>query len=203
MTIENIIFDLGRVIVDIDSDITIREFKKICKAPIEKLFHNNIVYNFDIGNISEDEFIAQFKQLLEISEDHSVRYAWDAMIKGVPSETILLLQKLKKQFPIYALSNTNSLHIKAINTILARDYSVPDLKHLFHKVYYSYEVGLSKPDKRIFEYVMSDSQLIPNNTLFIDDNEDNIRVAERLQFQTLHLLEQHQLISELQLRGIV
>lgn len=54
----------------------------------------------------------------------------------------------------------------------------------FNKLYKSYEIGITKPDLEIFSYVIKDSGMIPEHTLFIDDGKKNIEVADMLGFKT-------------------
>lgn len=207
MEIDNIIFDLGRVIVEIDPGLTIAAFKKLCKISqfeIETLFENETVLLFELGKISETEFLSRFKNFLVThSDETAIASAWDAMICGVSFDNINLLRKLKNQFSIYALSNTNCRHIKVINQYLMSNYLIKDLSELFHKVYYSFELELAKPDKKIFEHVLEDSQLCSRRTLFIDDNFANICTARELKFQTIHLSDQKILADELRKMGIL
>ena len=58
---------------------------------------------------------------------------------------------------------------------------------LFTKPYYSHKMGLRKPDKEIFEFVLADSGLEAGETIFIDDNAMNVATAQSLGIGTLHL----------------
>ena len=55
-----------------------------------------------------------------------------------------------------------------------------------HKPYYSHIINLRKPNLNIFEFVLQDANLIPEETLFIDDNADNIAAAKKLGIETIH-----------------
>jgi putative hydrolase of the HAD superfamily len=208
MVIDSVIFDLGRVVVDVDPLLTIEALKKNCPtsqlSKVEELFANEAVLLFELGKISKEEFLLQFKKSLLLSSDIDViADAWDAMICGISLESISLLKNLKKRFPIYALSNTNSSHLQVINTYLTHHHSIPDFKEVFNKVYYSFELGLSKPDRKIFEHVLADSKLRAESTLFIDDNLQNILTAKELKFQTIHLSEQAKLAEMLKQIGVL
>ncbi len=54
----------------------------------------------------------------------------------------------------------------------------------FDKVYLSFEIGLSKPDRRIYEYVLDDLKIPPENILFIDDDTHNILMAKNYGWNT-------------------
>jgi putative hydrolase of the HAD superfamily len=59
-----------------------------------------------------------------------------------------------------------------------------DLDECFEKVYLSYEMGMRKPDAEIFESVVSENNLVPAETLFIDDSLQHIEAAKKLGIQT-------------------
>jgi len=57
----------------------------------------------------------------------------------------------------------------------------------FEKVYFSFEVGMRKPDEAIFRFVLEENNLNPSTTLFVDDNLENIESAKKVGLQTWHL----------------
>jgi putative hydrolase of the HAD superfamily len=61
------------------------------------------------------------------------------------------------------------------------------LEDLFEKTYYSHVVKMRKPGAEIFELVLNENNLVPEETLFIDDTHTNLPEAEKLGIQTLHL----------------
>jgi len=95
-------------------------------------------------------------------------------------ERIEILKRVKKTHRIFLLSNTNDIHIKYINNYLQKEYAMPDLTSLFEKTYLSYEIGMRKPDAEIFEFVLKENDLIPSETLFIDDSVQHIETARKL-----------------------
>ena len=58
------------------------------------------------------------------------------------------------------------------------------LTSYFDKLYLSYQVGCTKPEQRIFEYMLSDAGLEPKETLFVDDGQSNINIASQLGMHT-------------------
>jgi cytidyltransferase-like protein len=79
------------------------------------------------------------------------------------------------------LSNTSPIHIQKLQEFAAHGYPI---RECFEKLYLSYEIGLSKPDKAIFDYVLKDAGLKPEETLLIDDGPENCRVAAELGIRT-------------------
>jgi len=195
--INTIIFDLGKVIVDIDFEKSKSSFKRMSNIPhhvIDQFFCHQDFQLFERGEISAQDFFLRVKKLFSIESDISeIAAAWNEMIIGVPLESISLLRKLKHKFTLYALSNTNCSHIEVINDYLLTHYRIENLAELFNKVYYSYELKLAKPDQKIFEYVIKDAKISPKQTLFIDDNYENIAVSKNLGFNTIHLINQKEL----------
>ena len=67
------------------------------------------------------------------------------------------------------------------------------MKDVFKKIYYSYEIGWHKPDAEACEYVINDAGIVPQETLFLDDNIHNIKASQELGFQAIHIHERTRL----------
>src|SRR5690606_12199127 len=85
------------------------------------------------------------------------------------------------------LSNTNNIHLASINNYTSSTFKFKNLDELFIKAYYSHQIGLRKPNKAIFEFVLKDAQLFAEETLFIDDSLEHIESAKALGIKTYHL----------------
>ncbi len=203
--INNIIFDLGKVIVDVDESIVYQAFKDSSGAMARVKFSDWEEYLlFETGKKSEEDFFNQVKQTFRLTNTSlsEIKELWDSMIIGVSPEKISLLKSLIKRYRLFALSNTNSSHVKIINNFLWESYQIERMSELFEKVYYSYEIGLDKPNKVIFEYVICDANIIPEQTLFVDDNYQSILTASQLGFKTIHLINPNQLLDKLKQMNI-
>lgn len=205
--INAIIFDLGKVIVETDLDKTLSAFKAMqnnSDVETRNFFEYELFHQFELGQLSQNDFFQKVKEKLSLNgEIDIIEKAWNSMILGIPQKNIRLLQNLKKNYPTFALSNTNSSHATILNAQLQEHHQINSIHDLFHKVYFSYELKLGKPDKKIFEYVLADLNLTPEQTLFIDDNKDNIRTSKHMGFQTIHLTQQDKLEDELKQVGIL
>ena len=84
----------------------------------------------------------------------------------------------------------NQTLIESFNQYLLNNLQLPSLEPFFETLYLSYEVGLRKPDLRIFEYVLQDAGLLPERTLFIDDSIQHIQAASELGILTKHLVNE-------------
>ena len=104
--------------------------------------------------------------------------AMNAMIIEFPAKRINMLIKLRALFRTFLLSNTNAIHFPVYNKQLNDKFQITDLSELFEKAYYSYRLGLRKPDKEIFDLVINENKLHPSETLFIDDSPQHIEAAE-------------------------
>lgn len=187
---KNIIFDLGGVILNIDFSRSIEAFRKLGIANIDEIFsgysQSNFFDSFDKGFVSDDDFISELKKYIPSQvSDHQVYEAWNSMILDFPAERIELLQKLKKNYRLFLLSNTNSIHFPVYNNQLKKIYEISDLSELFENTYYSFRIGMRKPDAEIFKLVINENKLKPEETLFVDDSPLNTEVAEKLGINTL------------------
>lgn len=188
--IDNIIFDLGNVILDIDYQSTIKAFEKIgienASILYSKSSQTKIFDQLETGKITKEDFILEIQKIIPKASKSEIINAWNAIIKDLPESRIDILKNLKDKFSIFLLSNTNSIHIDYIvKKIGERKYD--EFYNLFDKVYYSHEVKLRKPDPNIFKLVINENNLKIKNTLFIDDSIQHINSAKKLGLQTYHL----------------
>lgn len=188
--IDNIIFDLGNVILDIDYQSTIKAFEKIgienASILYSKSSQTKIFDQLETGKITKEDFILEIQKIISKASKSEIINAWNAIIKDLPESRIDILKNLKDKFSIFLLSNTNSIHIDYIvKKIGAGKYD--EFYNLFDKVYYSHEVKLRKPDPNIFKLVINENNLKIKNTLFIDDSIQHINSAKKLGLQTYHL----------------
>jgi glucose-1-phosphatase len=187
--IKNIIFDFGGVVINLDYDITIREFKRLGIDDFDIFFtKNSQLDKLDRGGISGKQFVEELKKYLPdtISDDQVIK-AWNAMLLDFPEERADLLKKLKGQYRTFLLSNTNELHLDYYFGLLQKEHGVKDLSSFFEKQYFSNIIGMRKPDAEIYEFVLNENGLKPEETLFIDDNIQNIEGAARCGLRSIHL----------------
>ena len=188
--IDNIIFDLGNVILNIDYQNTIDAFKKI-GVPNASIFYSkssqlNIFNQLETGHISKQNFILEIQKIVPKASASQIINAWNAILQDLPNERLEILKNIKDKFSIFLLSNTNSIHIeKIIDKLGEKKYE--EFYNLFEKVYYSHEVKLRKPNSDIFKLVIKENCLSIKNTLFIDDSIQHIESAKKIGLKTYHL----------------
>lgn len=190
--IKNIIFDLGDVIINIDPPRTYQAFadmKGISLDEAYKIVDGNAFFDkYDKGQFSDQEFVDYVKEKLDVpNTDQEIITAWNALLLDMPKERVERIQELSKKYTIYLLSNTCSLHIKEVNNILLKSSGVSDLKNLFTTAYFSFDLGLRKPDKSIYTTMLNDAKIKAEETLFLDDNLQNIEAAQALGIKCIHV----------------
>ncbi|MDX5480054.1 MAG: HAD family phosphatase [Hymenobacteraceae bacterium] len=190
--VKNIIFDLGGVIINIDYGKSIKELQKLCDGKCDIEFsqreQSELFDLYETGTSSSEEFRDSLRKTYSIeASDKEIDEAWNAMLLDIPQERIDLLLELGKKYRIFLLSNTNAIHLKRFNEIVAHSFTIPSLDSLFEQSYYSHLVGKRKPDAEIFEQILTENDLNKAETLFIDDSIQHIKSADKLGIQTLHL----------------
>ncbi len=189
--IKNIIFDLGNVLLDIDIPATERALGNLFGENYQKAFercHSNNIFNlYETGKIGEKTFFQQIRIAAEKNvTDAQIRDAWNAMLLTVNPQRFEMLNRLKEKYNLYLLSNTNTTHIRWFRALLKEKYNIADFDtRFFVKPYYSHKIRLRKPNVEIYDYVIKDAKINPAETLFIDDNADNIAAAKGAGWQTI------------------
>ena len=179
--IKNIVFDLGGVLIDLDFKSAINGLQKAgftnVKEQLQAFDNEGIFQKFELGEISADEFRASIRENSNVSlTDEEVDALWNLMLLEIPREKLELILDLRSKYMVYLLSNTNSIHWDYVckNAFNYRGFRVNDY---FEKTFLSFEMHLAKPDKAIFEKLLYDANLLPEETLFIDDLEANCKAA--------------------------
>ena len=190
--IKNIIFDLGGVILDIDENIVYKELEKLGINTLElarsKEFME-IMSKFDTGIYTAPTFRKKTKALLGLEKMTDKRFddIWNAMLLDIPRERIEAIEKVKKHYKIFLMSNTNVIHYDLYVRDLQLRFGYNEFDELFNKSYFSFAEHLEKPDPRFFELILDHEHLLPEETLFIDDTAKNIAAAKELGIRTYHI----------------
>lgn len=176
--INTIIFDFGDVFVNLEKEASIESFKKLgLDGPNEELLAQNDL--FEKGKISELQFIETFQNYIPNASIEDIRIAWNSLIGDFPLYRLEFLQMLSYKYRLFLLTNTDSIHISNFEHKTGMSF-YSDFYQCFEKVYFSYEMGMRKPDPEIFTTIMKKHDLSPKRTLFVDDKKDNTDVAEGL-----------------------
>jgi FMN phosphatase YigB (HAD superfamily) len=192
MAIENIIFDFGGVILDIDPQLTINAFIKLGYSEQNKLdgqdFYQQVIHKFEKGIFTPEVFRNKLRDYLHMDlTDQQIDDAWNALLFDIPKERIEVIEKVKQNYPIYLLSNSNEIHYDLYVRDLQLRFGYKEFDELFNKSYFSFDLHMAKPDPEIYEFVINQENLNPATTLFIDDREDNLEGARKAGLITYHL----------------
>lgn len=179
---EVIIFDLGNTILPISPQQTIMAFHSlgfsgnILQPPKELSL---LLSHYQKGCVDSFSFLEQIKTYLapNVTKEQIIE-AWNAMLLEFPPEYIALLKRLKETHQLILLSNTNDLHTLCFEAkAKAMGFSLTDY---FNKIYYSHKLGLSKPNKEIYDYVYTENNLSTKKVLFLDDLEENLIIPQNI-----------------------
>lgn len=206
--IKNIIFDFGGVLLDLDMQRSYQALGKITGKDytLETLpdsFRQKVVA-YETGKISTETFIWFWQNQCHpvIPQGDEIVAAWNAMLLGWQPAKFEFLDNLRTRYKVYLLSNTNVLHIEWVRRDLRKNHGISNFEsRFFDKAYYSFELGEHKPDAKIFEKVLHDASILPEETLFIDDALINVQAAARLGIHGYHHNPQKNLISVFEQHG--
>lgn len=187
--VRNILFDLGNVVIEWNSEIMQKSFKQLLGDRFNATFAHfktNVLFEkYEVGAITTAQFQNEIKKAsgLELNND-AINAAWNSGLGKIEATTIDLMLKARAKYHTMVLSNINDLHEARFNETLLKTSGHEDLNKLVFEVYMSHKIGERKPDKGAYEYVIENSKIDPKQTLFIDDLVENLEAAEKLGFQT-------------------
>jgi putative hydrolase of the HAD superfamily len=189
--LRNIIFDLGGVLYNVDYALVEKEFaalqppqrrKNTPAVAYSRQTQPDIISRYEIGAVSTAEFCEGLRSELGLEgNDETITAAWNAMLLGVYPGRNALVWRLKQRFNLSLLSNTNEAHIAYVKP------ECQELFSLFDKLFFSFEVGLRKPQTEIFRHTLEVMGYAASETLFIDDSYQHIEAARRCGIKTLWL----------------
>ena len=182
--IKNIIFDLGNVLVKLDEDATMRAFEKLGMGSFKHLRENpealQLFQAMGIGRITNQQFFDSFRKIVNPdATDKQIIDATNAMLVTIPDTKKQKLIDLRKAgYRTFLLSNTIDIHWRYCrDKLFPMDHYTAD--DYFDRIFTSQEMHMKKPDDEIFQTVIKEASLMPNETIFIDDLEVNCEAAER------------------------
>ena len=187
--ITDVVFDVGRVLIDFSYERLVKVlYKQNAKiATVDQFTAGVDLVPYEHGKISDQQFLQNLNALLgdPLPEDELIA-AW--MDLFTPIEDMLKMAAgLKSQCGVYLMSNTSNLHWQH----LMKTYHLEDYSH-GHLA--SYQVGVMKPDPKIFSIACERFNLVPEKTVFIDDVKANVDGAIDCGWHGIH----HQSPSETQ-----
>lgn len=188
--IKNIVFDLGGVIMTLDPAEALRRFKALGLSDAERYLdsytQSGIFGNLEEGKITAEDFRSKLSSLTghELTFDEC-KHAWLGYRKDVPQRNLDLLKELRaKGYRLILLSNTNPFMMDwALSSEF--DGKGSSLNDYFDALYLSYRLGIMKPAPDFFRQVLDNENILPEETLFVDDGPRNVEAAGKLGFMTI------------------
>ena len=189
MQYKNIIFDLGNVLVKLNPEGCIGAFKAIGMG---ELVDSNpqsegmkLMSKLGVGMITTEEFCEAARKLTgtDVTNEEIIAAA-NKMLVEIPDEKKERLLQLKKAgYCLFLLSNTIDVHWDyCVEHLFSyQNYGVEDY---FEQCFLSQRMHLAKPNARIYEEVIRQANIHPDETLFIDDLKENCEAAEKLGIHT-------------------
>lgn len=185
--VKAVIFDMGGVIVDLDMDLCVRNFKE--KAGFDDIedyldiYHQKgFVSKFEEGTLDEEGFFSECLKHCPQSTTHAdIESSFRSLLTGANPDVIRQIRELSKVCELYVLSNNNPVCTRRFMDILDEE----GIRNLFGKMYFSFRMKMLKPGREIYETVIADIGHKPEEMLFVDDSTSNIRGAEVVGLRTL------------------
>ncbi len=190
--IKTIVFDLGGVIFDLDRDGAVRAFQRIGLADadvrLDKYHQRGIFQQLEEGSLSPDQFKAELEKLCGRTLTHDeVQSGWMGYV-GAPVDQRKLdyIDQLRSRgYGVMLLSNTNP-YIQRWAQSEAFTPQGRSLDSYMDRLFLSFQMGMMKPDPRIFRQMLADANLQPEQTLFVDDGQANVDAACSLGIQAIN-----------------
>lgn len=193
----NIIFDLGGVVVDWNPERLMQLYPGDPEMPValfKKGFFQEYWQEFDRGMVSQTQLV----QEMSCFSGRCYAECWDFMefikhsLQNNP-KTVELIKDLSAQgYRLFCLSNMSlEFYDYLKDREVFRYFEGQIISALEHVI---------KPEKEIFEILLSRYGLLPEESLYIDDLEDNIRVARELGFHTVQFTDKEKGIEEIKIK---
>ena len=187
--VKNILFDMGGVIIPISHETAVSRFKELGVSDAEKRLDSytqqGIFGALEEGKITDEDFRRELSLLVgrELTWEQC-QYAWLGYMMEVPRRNLEILQRLREEgYRVILLSNTNPFIIRWA-TSSEFDGQGHGIDHYLDAAYMSYRCGCMKPAEAFFRQVIETEQILPEETLFLDDGPRNIEAAKQLGIRT-------------------
>lgn len=184
--IKNLLFDLGGVIMDIRRENCVAAYERLGMTQADDLLgeysQKGPFKKIENGEFTPAQFRAEMRRYLRDGvTDSEIDQAFLAFLTGIPGERLRRLEQLKQRYKLYLLSNTNPIMWESkIADEFRKDGH--EREFYFEGMVTSFEAGVMKPDEAIFHRCVEQFGIRPEETLFFDDSETNVRAAGRMGF---------------------
>jgi len=177
VTINNVVFDIGNVLVRWDPQLIIaRTFGKERASDeyVRSIFPGNDIWlPLNRGELTADQALERYRDQIGLSKKETDKL-WQNILDSmdpIPGAFDLMKQLKQLGFSTYALSDN-------VHEIVSHLQSTHDFWPYFDGAVISAEIGLLKPDPQIFQHLLESYGLVAHETLFLDDMQHNVEGAQ-------------------------
>jgi len=196
-----IVFDLGNVLIPFDFNKAIIKLNQIENGMGDR-FNNffksnyNLHRDFEKGKIPENDFINRMLDVVDHRIDPTTFCRYYADIFSLNKNVISLLPVLKRNYKLFLLSNTDSIHKKY-------GWEKYEFLNNFEKLILSFEVGAVKPEEKIYRSVEEASGFTSKEHFFIDDIQEYVDGAKKIGWDAVQFINYQKLLNDLKERNII
>lgn len=196
-----ILFDIGRVLLDVDFARALATWQPHSRLPPERLrelfVFDEPFRRHETGHLDDEGYFSHLRERLALDCDLAqVQAGFDAVLVGEIGETVQMLEAIRRRVPCHAISNTNPSHLTAMERM-------PGFLDRFDQVFVSHRIGHRKPQPEAFQYVLDAIGLPAHETLLFDDLQPNIEGAAALGVQTVLVRGPQDVRAALEQRGLL
>jgi putative hydrolase of the HAD superfamily len=197
--IRSIVFDLGNVILGFGNTLILSRLSRLTSVPPEEflrfIFKDDLESRFDCGMVSPEDFFrtVQERFALPVTYEEFKQLFCDIFTPVPGMEQ--LVRSLKKDYRLSLLSNTNALHFE----FAQKKFPVIDE---FGHFFLSYELGMRKPDRKIFQKVIDYYGCAPQEIMYTDDISEYVAAAQGLGIHAVRFTGTMPFVQELRSAGV-
>ena len=194
-----VLFDLGGVVVEVESDRLVLQVAQLLGRPFDEVqaavYHDELLLPFELGRIRAQAYYEGLKAKLKIpwTYEQFVR-AWNGIFRENKDVTFIM-ERLRRRHTLMALTNTNELHLGFIQK------TVTSLGMLTDWIA-SCDVGLRKPDPRIYLLALERANAKPSEAVYVDDRPEMVEAGRGVGLHAIRFENSRQLEQDLQAIGL-
>ena len=182
--ITTIFFDLFGVLLGIDQSVVVQYLSKLTGLPYldtREIAMGEPLMRLERSEINFTQYVAELRAALPNGnriEDGPLRDIWmNSRVGEMPA--VSLLEKLQSDYGVWIISNTTESHIKSLQLQFA-------FFDLISGIITSERAGAHKPNQKIFQFALSETNTNAAASIFIDDSHANVKSAESMGFASHH-----------------
>ena len=199
MQYQLVIFDLGGVAVEMESDRLVHQVSQLLGRPFDDVqaafYDQELLLPFELGQINAKGYYAGLKKTLKLpwTYDQFVR-SWNDIFRE-NTDVTFIMQRLRKRHRLIALTNTNELHLAYIQA------NIPSLSVIEDWVA-SCDVGMRKPDPKFYFHALERAGVKASEAAYVDDRPEMVEAGRSVGLTAIRFENSQQLEEDLQAIGL-